>query len=468
MTVRGRAGDVTKRTRNHRVIAAASCPVTAPGTVPASPRRAIVSAMQKSLATSSVDSAHSVDPLVDDLAEWLMSQALGDVDVNSIFAGTCERLLAAAIPVKRAMVSFRTLHPLFGSVSMVWRRGERISRSEHLHGEAFTSAQWQASPMFYILDSGIGFVRRRLDGPERLIDFPVLEDLAQQGFSDYLAYGVAFSNPSADDNVQNGILGSWTTDRAGGFSAQNVGALMRIQRRLAVAFKSQIQAQVTRNVLQTYLGHDAGEKVLRGEIRRGDGSEVHAVIFMSDLRDSTGYADILPGEDFLRLLNRYFDCTAGAVLDAGGEVLRFVGDSVLAIFPSDAGRSTEAARRAMQATASAQERLTEFNAERARAGLKPIDFGIGLHVGNVMFGNIGVPERLEFSVVGPAANEVARLETLTKSLARRVLASAEFAALVDADWEPCGSFELRGVGSPIDVFAVGQPCRQAVALARPA
>ncbi|MDX1433112.1 MAG: adenylate/guanylate cyclase domain-containing protein [Gammaproteobacteria bacterium] len=398
---------------------------------------------------------------VDGVADWLMSQALGERGVDDIVRGCCDRLLAAGLPLARAFASFRTLHPLFASQSIIWRRDRRtgsIERLEHLHGEAFNNEQWRRSPMVHMLETQISFLRRRLTGPGALVDFPVCEDLRDQGMTDYFAYLVPFASDDEPGPHRDGVIGSWATDRASGFTDGDIRALQRIQRRLGVSLKVQIKQQIARNVLGTYLGLNAGEQVLNGLIKRGDGTDLHAVIWLSDMRDSTRLADELGAGEFLATVNEYFECTAGAVLAHGGEVLRFIGDAVLAIFPivRDTGNGAAAraaCARALDAAAEAERRLGELNATRARAGREAIDYGLGLHVGDVMFGNIGVPERLEFSVIGAAANEAARLEALTKSLGRRTLASAAFAAALPGAWESLGAHPLRGVGAPMEVYA---------------
>ncbi len=399
----------------------------------------------------------STMPLVDRVAEWLMSEALGDGEIREIFRGCCRRLVAAGIPVSRAFMSFRTLHPLFASVSLVWERGEAEVRVEEtLHERAYTSEQWRRSPMFHMLEAQIPYLRRRLTGPSAVLDFPVLEELAAAGVTDYLGFMVPFAADDDPGPHADGIIGSWATDRGSGFTAEDQRALARVQRRLVVACKVQIKREIARNVLTAYLGAEAGQQVLAGRIQRGDGRKVHAIIWFSDLRGSTGLAERLEHRRFLELLNAYFECTAGAVLAHGGEVLRFIGDAVLAIFPLGADVDAEgviAARRALAAMAEARRRREALNAARAASGDDPIRFGIALHVGEVMFGNIGVPERLEFSVTGPAANEVARLESLTKTLGRDALVSDAFARLAPLEWELLGEQALRGVGRPIPVYA---------------
>jgi adenylate cyclase len=394
--------------------------------------------------------------LVDNVADWLMSQALGDGEIQAIFQGCCRRLVAAGLPLSRALITFRTLHPLYASVSLVWRRAEdEVSVEEMVHERAFTNEQFYRSPMFHMLKTQIPYLRRRLTGPEAVLDFPVLEELHDAGGTDYLGYLVAFAVDDDPGPHEDGVAGSWTTDRPAGFSDRDLRDLARVQRRLAVACKVQLKREIAQNVLTTYLGADAGRQVLQGQIKRGDGRRIYAAIWYSDLRDSTTLADTLAPEAYLELLNSYFECTAGAVLARGGEVLRFIGDAVLAIFPIADGADAAAcaACPALSAMAEARERLEQVNAARTATGLQPIAFGLGLHVGEVMFGNIGVPERLEFSVIGPAANEVARLEELTKRLGRVVLVSGAFAALLPLGWEALGVHRVPGVGEPMTVHA---------------
>jgi len=395
--------------------------------------------------------------LVDSVADWLMSQALGEGEVHDIVGGCCDRLQAAGIPLARAFVSFRTLHPKFAAVSLIWRRDERtgtVERIETLHGEAFTSEDWHQSPMHHMLSTQIPFLRRRLIGDEALLDFPVCRELREQGASDYVAWMVPFARDDQPGPHLDGVVGSWSTDREGGFSDGEIRSLMRIQRRLVVSLKVQIKQQIARTVLATYLGMDAGRQVLDGQIRRGDGEMVHAVIWYSDMRDSTRLADELSADEFLKTVNSYFECTAGAVLANGGEVLRFIGDAVLAIFPIRDGDPCAACELAMAAAHEAQAHLLALNEERGRSGMELLDYGLALHVGDVLFGNIGVPERLEFSVIGPAANEVARIEALTKTLGRRTLASAEFARCAPHAWEGVGEHALKGVGTALQVLAL--------------
>ena len=394
--------------------------------------------------------------LIGTVADWLMTQALGEVRMADLVEGCCNRLRAAGIPLWRAHVAYRTLHPLIEAISLTWVRDEGLGSADIPHGLSQSSEEWHKSPAFHLIETRVPVLRRRLTGTEALLDFPLLVELRDRGATDYLAYVVAFESGEAGDQVKDGIIGSWATDRPSGFSDHDIRSLIRIQRRLAVACKVIIKDQIAHNMLTTYLGPDAGRQVLNGQIKRGDGEIIHAVIWFSDLRNSTSMADVMPADTYLGVLNSYFECTAGAVLANDGEVLRFIGDAVLAIFPIREGVTTAeiACENALAAAREAGERLAEVNRQRAEADTEALAFGLGLHVGDVLYGNIGVPERLEFSVTGPAANEAARIENLTKTLGHRVVVSAEFARTLSADWRSLGHHELRGVGTAVEVFSL--------------
>jgi adenylate cyclase len=398
--------------------------------------------------------------LIDATADWLMNQALGDTGMERLIEGCCARLWAAGVPLHRALIGYHTLHPLFTAVSYIWRRDAPLITERHDERQPEVAAAFERGPHGWMLRAGVSYLRRRLTGPEALLDFPVLVDLRDQGATDYLGFIGPFVDEGAD-----GILGSWSTDRESGFSDDDIGTLLRIQRRLAVACKVTIKDQVAHDVLATYLGREASEAVLSGQIQRGDGRTMPTVLWYSDLRDSTRLSEALPVDAFFALLNRYFECSAGAVLAEGGRVVQFIGDAVLGIFPvvQDAARP-DACAAALAAVRRARHEIERFNAERADAGLEPLALGIGLHAGDVKYGNIGVPERLQFDVIGPAVNEVVRLEGLAKTLGRQVLATGAFARCLPLGWEPLGRYELRGLGALREVFALPES-EAAVALA---
>jgi adenylate cyclase len=385
--------------------------------------------------------------LIGTVEDWLMAQTLGEPDLQALFEGCCARLHAAGVPIARAYIGCRILHPLFSVLALTWRPKTGIEVHELPHSREIRG--WQDSPFSHLVKNGLPSIRRRLAGPDAVIDFPMLAELRDQGMTDYFGYVVSFSGGTATLAVASGMSGSWATDRPSGFSEPDISALLRIQRALATAAKMRIKDMIARNVVSTYLGANAGLRVLSGAIKRGDGESIHAAVWFSDLRNSTGLAERLAPNDYLDALNSYFECTAGSVMNRGGEVLVMVGDAVMAIFPTDPGGVGVACEAALAAAEDAERCLAEVNANRT----EPLDFGVGLHVGDLIFGNIGVPERLQFTVVGPAANEVARVQSLTKVLGRRILASRDFAGHVDAGWDSLGAHRLQGIAEAREVFA---------------
>ena len=391
--------------------------------------------------------------LTNQVDDWLDQQALEQSDIVALFEGLCQRLHAIGVPIARANLMWSTLHPLFRSESVLWRRGRPAEPGQFIHQDTRTEA-WLRSPMFHMLESHVRVLRRRLTGPEKLLDFGILSDLLEEGYTDYLAIGTDLYTQSATrDDSRRGMFVTWATDRATGFTNGDLAALQRIQRRLAVACKIMIQAQISRNISEAYLGRLTGERVLNGLIRLGDGEQTRALVWYSDLRSSTRLAETMPGPQFLDLLNVYFECAARPVIAAGGEVLAFVGDAVLAIFPvEDEAELPRLAGRAVGALGESLRLGDAANAERRKTGLEPIRFGIGLNIGTVMYGNIGVPERLAFSAIGPTVIEVARIEKLTKTVDARVLATREVARFEPHLWRPVGEHALDGFGEKQELF----------------
>ena len=395
--------------------------------------------------------------MVGGIADWLMERALNEeTTMKELFDGTCMRLLAEGVPLIRSHLGFRTLHPVFAAIGHIWHHDRETEHLEIAHSSVNLTDSWAKSPYAFLVDNDIVHIRRRLTGDGALVDFPMLSEFRDEfGGTDYLAYAIPFDPQAIGDTLKSGVVGSWLTSRPGGFSDNDLRTLLRIQKRLAVTFKVLIKSEITNNVLNTYLGPDAGKQVLSGQIKRGDYEKIHSVIWYSDMRNSTPLAETLGPDDFFAMVNDYFECTAGAVLDAGGEVLRFIGDAVLAIFPIRKGEQTEkqACHKALRAMREAEKRVCRMNIERTTNGQPLIEYGLGLHVGDVMFGNIGVPARLEFSVIGPAANETARLESLTREIGRKVIVSEQFARNIKGKWDALGKKKLKGVGGTMTLFS---------------
>jgi len=394
--------------------------------------------------------------LISGVADWIMEAALANTPIDRLLGGACARLLGAGVPIARAHMSYRTLHPSIESESLVWTSEGTVQSMEHLHG-AGTSEVWMRSPFHFMIEQELPVLRRRLTGPAAIHDFAVLDDLKAQGMTDYLAMMTRFDDDGGD-GVARGIVTSWATARPNGYVDSDIQALLRVKQRLGVAAKLSIKTQIAKNVVTTYLGGRAGEEVLSGRIQRGDGHSIHAVVYYSDLRNSSALADSMSSTRYIALLNGYFECAAGAVIEAGGEVLNYIGDGVLAIFPIGATSGDDAAAAALSAALEARRRLKDVNANLHAIGAEPLEFGIGLHAGDVVFGNIGAGARLAFTTIGAAVNEVARLETLTKTLPSPVLMSGEFRATLEPKLaetlRPFGFRKLRGIGAPLDIYGL--------------
>ena len=395
------------------------------------------------------------DHAISEISDWIIDSALLGIDADRLVKGFCERLNQAGVPVSRVSVACSFLHPLFRAFNVRWSESRGVERSKFTHAGGQTDA-WLRSPFKALLDEGKQELRFRIYKKEGLNQFPVLQEFRDEGYTDYLTCTIPFTWPieKANDHL-DGALTSWMTDRAGGFSDEELAALRRLVPRLGIGLKTYVRELTTQNVISAYLGTHAGERVLNGQVKLGDGEEINAAIWFSDLRGSTVSADTMSAPDFLMRLNRYFDATAGAVLDHGGEVLRFIGDAVLAIFPiAGPGGAERATRMAVAAARDAVKRIERENEVLPEEDPVPLEFGLGLHVGDVLYGNIGVQERVEFSVIGHTANEVARLQDLSKTLDRMIIASDKFSSLVQTDWEAMGSHKLRGVAEPQPVYAL--------------
>jgi adenylate cyclase len=388
--------------------------------------------------------------LIDEVLQWLNQQALNDTDLEAIARGTCERLAAAGLPLARAYMSFSMLHPLYRAVGYLWERGRGFSVEKHRHVRGGEADRFLKSPFYHLVKNDLPHLRRRIHQGGGPAEFPIFDELREQGITDYLAFTRKF-RPSSEQ----GMIGSWASDREEGFSDEDIAALLRIQESLAVASKIAVKGELARNMLTTYLGAGAGERVLSGQIQRGDGETIKAAIVVADVRNSTILAEEMGREPYIAILNTFFDAAAGAFADGGGHILSFLGDGFLAIYPSgDSPRSRrEACQQAYVAAVTAALRMREANEERRKENLVEIGYGIGLHIGNVMFGNVGLLDRLTFSVFGAAVNEATRLEALTKTYRTPIIASEEFRSRCEGNWNELGNETLRGLNHAIKVFS---------------
>ena len=391
-----------------------------------------------------------IDPVTDThahgnpLVDWLMRDAWEASGIGELVARLARQLRSGGVPLFRMNLMVRTLHHQVMGISYVWLRDTDAVEERPLgHGRAQEEV-FLNSPLVPVL-GGHGGVRRRLEGDDVRLDFPILRDLHLQGATDYAAMPLTFS----DGRIHALTL---ATDGPGGFSTENLGHLHEILPLLSRLVEVHATRHIARTLLDTYLGAHTGERVLEGLIKRGDGEVIPAVVWWCDLRGSTSLTERLPRQEYLSVLNRFFESTAGAVLDEGGEVLKFIGDAVMAIFPLR--DRPDAAQRALAATRESLARIERLNQEREGAGAERLGVALALHAGDVTYGNVGVLRRLDFTVTGPTVNEVSRLEDLSKRLGRTVVASETFAKLVPGALTSLGRHPLRGVSAEQEVFSL--------------
>ena len=377
------------------------------------------------------------------IAAWLLAEAWKIGSEEALMDRFCRCLQDAGVPISRMTIIIPALHPQVFANVLVWRHDAGAKTINEPH-DILTTPRFKDSPFALIL-RGAGGVRRRIERADCKLDFPVVRDIKAENATDYVAMPFRFS-----DGQMNVM--SMTSFATGGFSTDHLGRVFEVLPALARHFEVFAQRRTAVTLLKTYLGHRTGERVLAGHVKHGDGERIHSVIWFSDLRASTALSKSMPVDAYLRLLNRYFDCLAGAVIGKGGEVLRFIGDAVLAIFPITGADARDACRRAIEAARLACERVEEAN--RAQPGEQPIRFGIGLHLGEVTYGNIGVRERLEFTVIGASANEAARVESMCKTLTKNVVLSSSFAAAYDGQLASLGRHELKDVEGSQELFTL--------------
>jgi len=389
---------------------------------------------------------------IEAVEDWLIDQALDSASVPDMFGELCERLNRSGVPIDRATIGWSILHPLIEAEMAYWINGAGVLHQAYAHAEE-ENEDWLNSPMRAVLVNRDHMLRRRLDRPNADHDYPLCAELAEDGYTDYLVIATRFEVPAIVEEGQNtGILVSWATRAENGFPEEALTAIDYIQKRLALAARASLEAQVTKTIAQTYLGGIAGRKVLTGQIRHGDGQRISAVIFYADMRNSTAIAEALGPERYIAWLNTYFAATAGPVLAHGGEILDFIGDAVLAVFPIGDGGLENAVKKAVAASDEARRRIAAVDGGNPDG--QALKAGIALSVGDVMFGNIGVPDRLSFSVIGQTVHAAARIEELTKAVGVDLLMTEDVAEFVRDRASPVGSFRLSGFSAEQPLFTV--------------
>lgn len=389
----------------------------------------------------------------------IVERGLLGLPVTEQLAAACADARKAGIPLDRVNLGMATLHPRYGANTYVWRpdaAAVEVMPRERT-GEQF--ARFVNSPVYYMRKNRLLTMRMRLDTNEPL-PYRILEELREEGMTEYAARIVVFDPNLKDMSYEGGVFFSCATRRPAGFEDDQLGAMSELMPPLALALKSRATYDVATTVLSTYLGEDAGNRVLTGAIERGSVESIRAVIWLCDLRNFTAFSDTASPDELIETLDDYLETMARPVLDNSGQILKFLGDGFLATFDLT-GIEDEAMGVCSRATSAARqlsERFPAINAEREAAGKPVMDFGLALHLGEVLYGNIGTAERLDFTVIGPAVNEASRIQALCRPLERNVLISSayhEIAYNCRAYLRSTGFHALRGVREPQELFTLG-------------
>ncbi|MGY3235669.1 adenylate cyclase [Bradyrhizobium sp. USDA 4448] len=379
------------------------------------------------------------------VVDWLTNGTRDQRFIDNIFAEMCIRLQQAGIPLKRATLHVQIQHPQWLGARIMWSDGMREAEIGRVDFDVRERSEYIGSPANELID-GATEVRENLERDPALgRKHALYDEMRAKGLTDYVAWPLYHT-------LGKRHLITFATDRPGGFDDSHLAALKSVLPVLALVSEIRIKNRLARTLLETYVGSHAGELILAGATRRGTGTTVRAAIMICDLRDFTKISDNWPRDDVIDLLNDYFDAMSEPIARHGGEILKFIGDGLLAIFPLS---QPKACANLLRAVTEARQAMAALNERNQGTGRAPLNYGIGVHVGDVMYGNIGSTSRLDFTVIGPAVNMASRLEALTKQVGKPVLLSRDFAELVTPEFalERVGQHAVRGFSEPIELFA---------------
>jgi len=389
------------------------------------------------------------------LMNWLVSQGLTSLPENDLIRGFCERCRAEGLELSRGLVFIDTLHPIFEGRGFRWNDHETNEADSFEYvstSEGSSARNWRRSVFYHMIENDHDEMLIDLAAPP---DFSLVEELAASGHRHMLAFVHRFGEAGTIGEMDC-VYSYFLTRRAGGFGEQGRSALRDLVPVLGLAIKSAAQVDIARTLGRVYLGRDASEQVLRGKISRGVTERIKAVLWFSDLRGSTAISERIGPDEIIPFLNDYAQASIDAVHEAGGDVLKLIGDGVLAMFTGE--DLTAAKRAALRAEHRLRRNMAALNARRAEAGRPTTTAYVGLHVGEVFYGNIGSEDRLDFTVVGPAVNEVSRIASMCSSIDRELLASSDFHAGLDPAGRrylvSTGRFALRGIGRAQDLYTL--------------
>jgi adenylate cyclase len=391
------------------------------------------------------------------LMNWLTSQGLTGAPENDLVRGFCERCRAGGLDLSRGLVFIDTLHPIFEGRGFRWNdtKTNESDSFEYLPTSEGDAAQnWRRSTFFHMLENGHDEMRIDLADCASL-DFSMIDELAAKGHRHFLAFVHRFGEAGTIGQMDC-LYSYWLTRRAEGFSEQGLAALRDLVPVLGLAIKSAAQVDIARTLGRVYLGRDASEQVMRGRISRGVTERINCVLWFSDLRGSTAISESIAPDEIIPFLNDYAQAAIDAVHEAGGDVLKLIGDGVLAMFTN--ADLALAKRAALRAEHGFRQNMMALNVRRGAAGQPTTSAYVGLHVGEVFYGNIGSEDRLDFTVVGPAVNEVSRIASMCRSVDRELLASSAFRSGLDATGRgylvSTGRYALRGIGRAQDLYTL--------------
>jgi adenylate cyclase len=383
---------------------------------------------------------------VEAISEWLVGAAR---EINSgaeAFDEFAWRMLAAGLPLLRVTLHTRTLHPQFLGATFVWWRTTCQTVQTLVAHEVAELIPHQDNPVWRVSVGG-ETLRRRLDVAETELDFPILRDLKAEGATDYLALPIKSA-------YHGNYMVSFVTDQKNGFTTSQVADMTQLGQRLSVVADMHVHRWIAQNVLNAYLGSKTGPRVLAGQIRRGTGEELPVVLWSSDLRGFTARSDRLAGDRMIAVLNALFEAQAQAIRRHGGEILKFIGDGLLAIFPiEDATAARELAENALAAAVEARAAARALADDPLMTEEPPLEIVVALHLGTVIYGNIGAADRLDFTVIGPAVNLVSRMEAMAKVLDSPIVVSDDFARVYQRPLKSLGYHQLRGLTTSHELFA---------------
>jgi len=378
------------------------------------------------------------------VVDWLALGALSGAQSQDVLAELCERMVACGLPLWRVAVFVTTLHPDVLGRRFLWQAESGVTTSEALFALTET-AEFQKSPFTAVYASRKP-LRRRLADADCQIDFPILRDLRAEGVTDYAAFPLTFT----DGTIH---VATWSTRAPGGFTSKQFADLESVIAPLARVAEIRALRRTAGTLIDTYVGHQTGERILSGKIRRGYVEAIRAAIWLSDMRGFTAVSEQLPPQALIDRLNRYFSAQVPAILEHGGEVLKFMGDGLLAIFTiGDDSDATKVCRRTLSCAREVRKRIAEL--PRKSDGEDAIRFGLALHVGEVMYGNIGGGNRLDFTCIGPAVNLAARLEKVASKLGETIVVSADFAGRCPDDFRRLGEHSVAGFAAAQTVFGL--------------